>query len=190
MFEATFWEFRLFFPAAAQTPKRIEAAPDCVCAFLIHEARGSAEVGLCQGFVRGLSGEPPPAAGRALRRTLAGLQGVGWECETRRPFPLGVEGWRRIDSAQLHHLPEWPCVGVGLEGPFAKMPPDRCPRTRYGSRGGGTSLVKGCLNTCAGQREEACVGETHPQCPERQASRLEQVGTSLHHERRMPGAYL
>lgn len=49
----------------------------------------------------------------APRRKLAGLQGVGWERETRRPFSLGTKGGVYVGdrevagvglSSQLRHL--------------------------------------------------------------------------------------
>jgi len=63
----------------------MEAAAESVRAFLMHEARGAVVVGA-------LRGELPPhpaAAGRAPRRALARLQGVGWACETRNGGAAG-----------------------------------------------------------------------------------------------------
>lgn len=163
-------------------PKRIEAAPESGMPSSSTRPMGLWEWGA-------LPGELPPAPGRAPRRTLAGLQGVGWECETRRPFSLGMEGRRGTDG--LHSCSISVSAVCGSVAGRTFLP--RCPQVNArepGTGWRGDLLVKGCLNTCAGQRWEACVWEAHPQCPEGPTPRSEQVGQSLYCEGTMHGAYL
>lgn len=132
-------------------PKRIEAAPESGMPSSSTRPTGLWEWGT-------LPVELPPAPGRASRRTLAGLQGVGWECETRRPFSLGMEGRRGTDG--LHSCSISVSAVCGSVTGRTFLP--RCPQVNAPEPGmgwqGGPSCQGVPEHLCRAAMGGLCVG--------------------------------
>lgn len=103
-----------------------------MCAFLVHEARGSVQVGC---VARGAA----TRSGQHTREEAGWCQGVGWERDTWWLFPLGVGGIRGI----VFIAPSSPAVTAWECWPEGPLP--RCPRQILQNQAVGGPPGQGCL---------------------------------------------
>lgn len=115
MFEATVWEYTgSSFLQLLRPPKSMEAAPESVHAFLMHEAHGAVAVGALPGELpTPLRQAEPPGECWPVSRVWAG--------HVRH----GMEGRQGADCLHSRIISLSGCVreGVWLEGPFCQDAP-------------------------------------------------------------------
>lgn len=113
----------ILFPTFLQPPRPLKFGQpsrdsrhpsEAACAFLTCEACGSVET---RHVVRGAT----TRGGQSTGRKLEGVWGVGWECNTRRPFSLGMGAGRGTAFSALPSPSVAVCGSVGQRSLLAKM---------------------------------------------------------------------
>lgn len=181
MFEATVWEFCFLPPTAAQTPRENVGTlqSPCVPSSSVRPMWVCGSGARCRGAAS-CSRQKHPEESWLVSRV--------WAENVRH---AGCFLWERRGGGGdcLHNciISRGGCVRECFwKDLFAKVPPGECSRTRHW----GDLLVRGHVNTRAGQRRESCVWETHSRTPEYPPFQVRAGWQALSCAGTMPGAYL